>query len=996
MITSNIHLHRFSRAIVTAVTLVAAMSTTLAAQTSTGILRGSVTGDNGAPAIGAQITATNVSSGVPRTTTAHDDGQYVLAGVIPGTYSVTVRRIGTSPQTRTVVVQIGATQLQNFTLVDQATTLETQVVTAATTRETQTSETATNITKAQIEKLPTPSRNFLDLAALSPGITVTEDRVNGNFRTVSAGGQAPSSVNLFIDGTSFKNDLTQGGIAGQDASRGNPFPRNAVQEYRVISQNFKAEYQKASSAVITATTKSGGNTWSGNALVGYQNASFVALDTFQRKDKAAAIKAGNKYKVPQYNRTLSALSFGGPIVKDKIHVFGSYEGNYQNRSNRVNIPTPPSGFAALDTVNLTQYNGSFGSPFRENLFFGKLSDAINDKSTAEFSISNRHETDIRDFGGDQAFTSANNFHNYNTVAQVKHSYFTGSWLNEALVSYSRFHRGFSPNSPGTAHRLYIFPSGCCYQIGSARSTQEFIQKGLNFRNDLTYTGLQLAGEHVFKGGFSIDAPTYDINKDNDGTPAFEYQNIRNTGNGDQAYNYLNPFQLRYGTGDPIVKTSNKQIGGYIQDDWSPIKQLTLNLGLRWDYETNMLNTNYKTPQAGVDTITRYASQLVHPLDLNRYIATGNNRNPYKKAFQPRVGFSYAIDKAATTTVFGGWGLYYDRIPFDVAIDEKQKISHPTYFTSFAPKGVAPVGSQIAFQDSYLSASKATLDALAKATGKPELWLIDNQFKLPKSTQYSLGVREVYKGYSAAVSYANQHSTDLFTLNYADRKLNPGGGCCSEPFPFRDHGYQAIIYSSNEAETWYKAINVQLDRPYSRPSLDQFGWGAGLSLNFARRYLKGLDELGQTFASPSSSEIPKHASNDEKTRVVGNWITDIPYLFGIQWSGLVTLGGQNRIDAGCNRNCSAADVLKRPILVGGFTVPGTFPYRNVDTRIRKDFPRFGRTATAVGLTLDIFNALNRDNFGCYNTGDPADVKNYGTPGCVVSDARRYQIGAELNF
>ncbi|PYO75853.1 MAG: TonB-dependent receptor, partial [Gemmatimonadetes bacterium] len=162
--------------------------------------------------------------------------------------------------------------------------LETQVVTAATGKETRTSESATNVTQAQISKLPTPSRNFLDLAQLAPGVTVTEDRVNGQFRTVSAGGQAPSSVNLFVDGTSFKNDLTQGGIVGQDASRGNPFPRNAVDQYRVIAQNFKAEYQKATSAVITATTKSGGNVWSGNALVGYQNASMVALDSFQRKD----------------------------------------------------------------------------------------------------------------------------------------------------------------------------------------------------------------------------------------------------------------------------------------------------------------------------------------------------------------------------------------------------------------------------------------------------------------------------------------------------------------------------------------------------------------------------------------------------------------------------------------------------------------------------------------------------------------------------------------
>src|SRR6185312_5751016 len=130
---------------------------------------------------------------------------------------------------------------------------------------TRTSEVATNVTQAQITKLPTPSRNFLDLAQLAPGVQVTEDRVNGQFRTVTAGGQPPSAVNLFIDGTSYKNELTGGGIAGQDASRGNPFPRDAVQEYRVITQNFKAEYQQSSGAIIVATTRAGGNVWSGDA-----------------------------------------------------------------------------------------------------------------------------------------------------------------------------------------------------------------------------------------------------------------------------------------------------------------------------------------------------------------------------------------------------------------------------------------------------------------------------------------------------------------------------------------------------------------------------------------------------------------------------------------------------------------------------------------------------------------------------------------------------------
>jgi hypothetical protein len=959
------------------------------AQTSTGTVQGTVT-SGGVPVASAQILARNVDSGIQRTAFSHDQGFYVLPGLIPGTYDVTVRRIGSAPQTRRVLVQIGAIKVEDFPLAEQAAQLNEVVISAASATETRTSEVATNVTPAQITKLPTPSRNFLDLAQLSPGVTVTEDRVNQQFKTVQAGGQPAASVNLFIDGTSFKNDLTQGGISGQDASRGNPFPRNAVDQYRVIGQNFKAEYQKASSAVITATTKSGGNEWSGNALFGFQNKSMVAKDSFDRANK--------NFTKPDYSRTLAALSFGGPIIKDKIHIFGSYEGNYQNRSNRVNIPTPPSGFSALDTVNLTQYNGTFGSPFRETLLFGKLSDQISDKSSAELSISNRHETDVRSFGGNQAFTQAQNNHDYNTVVQLKHSYYTGPWLNEALMSYVHFHRGFSPNDPGTPHRLFLYPGGnCCFEIGGYPAAQEYVQKGPNIRDDVTYTGFQLGGEHVFKGGLSLDFPTYDIFKNNDATPQFQYQDVRNVGFGDQVYNYASPFQLRYGTGDPFLNASNKEIGAYIQDDWSPVKRLTLNLGVRWDYETNMLNTDQVTQQAGADTLRRYGASLVTPLDLNRYIATGHSRTPYKKAFQPRLGFSYSVDEAARTTVFGGWGLYYDRIPFDVAIDEKEKISNPTYQILFAPKDSAPEGTEVAWNDSYLTADKATLDALVTTFGTPELWLIDNQFKVPRSTQWSFGLRQLFPaGFSGSVTYANQHATDLFTLGRADGSLNSDGTCCNFPFNWAAHGYSGIIYSSNDGETWYHSVQVRLDRVYSRPSPDQFGWGAGLAYTYAIRELKGVDGLGDTFAYPNTAAIPRHpASNNEKHRIIGNWITDIPYLFGIQWSGLLTLGGKYTQDAGCSRFCGLSDQLTNPRIYNGFTVPGTFPYQSVDMRLRKDLPRFGQSATNLGITLDVFNALNHDNLGCYNTGNPKDV-NFGKAGCTVSDARRYQLGAELDF
>ncbi|HEX2601026.1 MAG TPA: carboxypeptidase regulatory-like domain-containing protein [Gemmatimonadaceae bacterium] len=977
------------------------VGTTLGAQTTTGTIRGTVTGSNGQPIPSAQIVARNVATGATRNASSNDAGAYTLVGLTPGTYDVNVRRIGNTPQSRTIVVQIGATQVQDFALAAQAAVLETQVVTAASGVETRTSEVATNVTQAQINKLPTPSRNFLDLAQLAPGVQVTEDRVDGQTRTVSAGGQAPAAVNLFIDGTSFKNELTQGGIAGQDASRGNPFPRNAVQEYRVISQQFKAEYQNASSAVITAQTKSGGNTWSGQALYAYQNKGMVQLDSFQRK---------NGTPKPDYRRALAGFSIGGPIIKDKVHFFGSYEGNYQTRSNFVNIQGLPTGFPALDTVNLQQYNGYFASPFRENLFFGKLTDDISSNQSAELSFSNRHETDVRDFGNGNANTydAAVNNHNYNTVVQLKHSYFTGPWLNESKIDFSRFHRGFSPNSNGLTRRLYT-AGGADHAIGAGQSIQEYIQKRLGFRDDLTYTGFQWAGEHVFKGGFSLNHDNYDIDKRNDEVPQFHYAQTANTGNGDQAYNYAVPFELRFGTGDPFLKTNNNQIGMYVQDDWSPVKRLLLNIGIRWDYETNMLNTGYVTPNTGrihyLDTLRTYMNlpnnaspsgvNLYVPIDLNRYVANGSNRKPFKKAFQPRLGFSYGVDEANRTTVFGGWGIYYDRIPFDFAVDEKLKISNPTYTINFAPQGVAPVAGQVAFQNSYLTADTATLDALVSQFGTRELWLLDNNYKVPKTTQWSVGLRQLLGQFAATVTYASQRATDGFIWNVAAGGLTDQGGCCNFPFNWGAHGISSVLYSTNDVKTWYDAVSLQLDKPYSRPALDAFGWGAGLTYTYATRWLQGEDAFGDPLAFPQATTIKKHAApNDEKHRIVANWITDMPWLFGIQWSGLVTLGGKVSLDVGCQRFCGNFER-------GGFTVPGTFPYRNVDMRLRKDLPTFGRSPAQIGLTLDIFNALNHVNLGCYNTNNPVQSNgqpdpNFGTAGCVVTDARRYQLGAEINF
>lgn len=985
-----------------------ALNPTLNAQTTTGTVRGYVKDPSGAGVPDAEVSARNIATGAIRSTATRSDGSYVLPGLAPATYELTVRKIGYTPQQRRVDVAVGATLISDFTAQAGAVELQAVTVESAPAIELRTSEVATNISQQQLQQLPTASRNFLDLAGLAPGVTASEDRVNSvAARNFSAGGSSPNQVNVFVDGSSLKNDLTAGGVSGQDASRGNPFPRGAIQEYRVISQNFKAEYQKASSAIITATTRSGSNEWHGNALVGFQGKSLMALDSFQVRDKhradsiAEATGQPSTFKKPDYSRILTAFSAGGPLVRNKLFFFGSYEGNYQDRANRVAI-TAPTGFAALDTVNLAQYNGNFTSPFRETLLFGKLNYAIDERSSAEVSLNVRHETDVRDFGNQRAFSTAVNFGQDVTIGQVKYNRVSGGWLNETKIDYSLFQRNPAPDQPGTWQRLYDIPNQPPPQIGSDLSIQDFRQKRIGIRNDLTHTAL---AQHTFKGGVSVDFISYDIQKLNNVTPQFEYSRFVNPASWtftvdsttSVPFNFRNPFLMTYATGAGLINVKNTQVGAYLQDDWSPSTRLTLNLGVRWDYESNMLNTDYVTPQNVVDTLTRYNDSLPTTLDPSRYISTGSNRKPFYGAFQPRLGFSYALDDNNVWTIFGGWGLYYDRSIFDFSVDEIQKLARPTYVVQFAHPDSTPSGNKVQWQDSYLTADTSVLSNLARTSGQPEAFLLDNKMKPPKSQQFNVGVRHAFGSWVAALSYQGQRGTDLFTYNWANFGLNSSGGCCTS-FNIGAHGFRNFIYSTNDGKTWYDAFALQLDRPFSRRGA--FGWGGGLTYTYAKRSIAGVDNLNDISSSfpgafPNTLGIGKHSDNggnDERHHVVANWIMEIPQLWGIQFSGLMTLGSGARLDIGAPPRFGG--VPGETYFPGAFAPPqysflvfGAWAYRRVDLRFRKDLPPI--SGTQLGVSMDLFNAFNFQNFGCYNTGN-------SQPGCLVSDPRRLQIAAEYTF
>src|SRR2546428_833012 len=808
---------RLGLGLLVACAVVATSIAPLAGQTSTGSIRGYVTDSSGAPLEGARVIAVNVQTSAQREATTQARGFYAMLGLVPAEYEVTARQVGMAPQRIRVRVLIAEVYPLDFRLASSAIEVAAVTVVAAAGVETRTSEVATNVTQQQIKNLPSSSRNFLDLAVLAPRTRIQNDRLNGTARAFSAGAQAADQTNLFIDGASYKNDLIHGGSVGQDRSRGNPFPRTAVHESRLLTHNYKAEYQKASSAIITATTKSGGNVWTADAFYSYQNTDLVALDSFAR--------ATNTPK-PDYTRNLLGLSAGGPVIGERLRFFGSYEGNYQNRSNQVKI-VPPSGFPALDSIDFASRNGFEGSPFRSTLVFGKLTYDATPHSSLELSLNTRHETDIRDFGAPdnirRPLESGVHFKNDVTTGILKYNHFSGSWLDEAAVSYQRSRDNPSPTPGGQSlSRLLNDFQGGDAQLGPGVTIQNFTQKRITVRNDLSYSGLQWGGEHVLQTGVSIDFLNYRALKQNGVIPRFVFDSLGH--NAALRDSFKLPDRVEFHIGNPNFLADNMQLGAYVQDDWSPTPRLTLNLGIRWDYESRMLNFDYITPQPIVDSLTKYADSLFLPIDPKRYFTDGTQRPRFLGAFQPRLGFSYALDQAGKTTVFGGFGIFYDRTLFDLAIEEKYALQQPNIVIRFRQPG-DPTAGRVDWGPRYMT-GRAALDSLRIANpqaGAPEVKLIANDLRPPQSRQFTIGVRRLVGDVMVEAALRRRAGLECVRFLFRAHEIHLSRAVVRRRGVLRDSQHPGLQHDSLGYEQWQDL--VQRPPGTSGPAVPPFGDGS---------------------------------------------------------------------------------------------------------------------------------------------------------------------------
>jgi hypothetical protein len=969
----------------------------LPAQTSTANLRGYVTTAAGAPVSDVQVAARLTSTNQTRGTSTNAAGFFYVGGLRPGSYEVTARRVGFAPQTRTVQLQIGQTLDLNLRISETAVTLSAVTVQAAAEgTESRTSEISTNVTREQIQNLPNFERNFLDIARLAPGIT--SQAVNSTDKTFAAGGQPAEAVNIFIDGATYKSDVLTGGTAGQNASKGNPFPQDAVQEFRVVTQNYKAEYQKAGSAIITATTRSGSNTFEGSAFGFNVNNALVSRDAFT---------AGRNGPRPQYKRWQAGASLGGPIVRDKLFFFGTYELNSRTEPANV-LFGGDSTFAPASVLSaLRPYTGGYAQDFKEHLGFAKLTWNAGQRSTVDASFSLRNDRDFRGFGGQTSYEARENL-DIDVYTGIANWRLAGDrWLNEAQVSTQLYQwkpTWINGDLIGRNYENII-------RVGGKDTQQKFDQGRLSLRDDITRSAVQLLGDHVFKFGGNVDFLNYQAEKAINLNPTFVYR---------RSDAYAQPYRATFGFGDQDVETDNTQFGAYVQDDWTIGRRLVLNLGLRWDAETNMINNDYVTPQPLADSLRGpLNSQLfvrqtvpdptdpagtttrdVRTVDLlggiDNFIATGDNRPIYKKAFQPRIGASFDVFGDTRSVLFAGFGVYYDRNVWNNLLDEQFRRQYGVYTVDFRPTAAACAAESdatirqrcTAWNDRYLD--PAQLRTLTGSVGIPEVFLVKNDLVPPSTRQYSAGLRQTVGPTLVTLTYNGVRGRNYMNFIRGAYTIGTPGAA--------RQNYAAVFLTDDRVKTWYDAVQVQVEKPLRVNTR----WGGSVAYTLGKSEEQGQSTdlfWGFDEKYPTVADRPRRrAPGDQRHKIVANGVFRLPA--DIVFSSILNLA--TGVTENATNNTNGTGQFQQQIYT--FTPPNrpflgmghVFAFQQVDMRAEKAL-RFA-SGQNVSVVADLFNAFNNANYGCFNTTIPVRGQtnpSYGTPGCAGLGTR-LQLGLRYGF
>lgn len=602
-----------------------------AQQYATATLSGQVTDPQGAVVPGAEVEVTATATNQKRTTSTDAEGWFTVPGLPPGNYKVLVKAKGFAPKQVSASPQVG----QQFPLrisLEIAQKEETIVIddTAPPLMRTTTSVVDSVIETGRIENLPLNGRNYLELALLAPGNSPAPnfDPTKTNSVLISSAGQLGRGGNITIDGADNNDDVVGGPLQN--------LPQDAVAEFQIATNRFSAELGRSGSSVINVVTKTGTNTLHGSSSVFLRDKRLQGLPaTFDRTLDA-----------PPFDRQQYAASIGGPLARDKAWWFTAFE--YRNQDGAVLV-------GERDLAAMTIRRTFATAPLNDLLFLtrGDWAPTDNDRLSFRYSLQRADDvaasTLVRSIGSaSQRQQGDNRFQSF--LADWTHV-LSPTTVNRFSFSVNNFFNRTEPVTPGPQLTFPSIQDGASFRV-----PQQTRQNRLQFANTLNW----VTGRHSLSFGEEVQRIDSDLDLEvfQDGRieliedfASFDRNNDGVTNDEDLLF----AVTLRSGFPDRslvLPDVDNTHFAFFVQGDIRVNNHLTLNLGLRYEIDTDVKN------------VSRIDER--NPIVASFYQGT---RTRDKNNLAPRVGFNWSPG-AGRFSLHGGYGIYYDRVTLEIVTLER--------------------------------------------------------------------------------------------------------------------------------------------------------------------------------------------------------------------------------------------------------------------------------------------------------------------------------------
>ena len=766
-----------------AVLLLFACSLSVRAQAPVGSIEGTVTDPAGAVVAGARVLVTEKTTGRQVNSTTNNEGFFVVRALLPGRYSVRIEQPGFSAAVldnltvllgqvanASVSLKVGTAQA----IVDVAANTDVQVDISR--------QTVDGVIRAdQIDQLPLNARNFLDLARIEPGVTVRDggaiDPTKTNaYRTVGISGRGGTGTRVQFDGIDVTDETVGTTVAN--------LSDEAISEFQLSRSSLDMSTSLTSSGAISVVTKSGGNDYHGSVFYFGRNQVMAA--------KQSPSQTGDN---DPFHRHQIGFRASGPFVKDKLFWFVNWERFYQAD----NFKTDPASVQFFP-----QMAGNIGLPTGIRYGSGRLD--WNVASTTRVFYRFNNSWDSQTGGSGQSPFQNIDWTNVHAVGvDITRSHLTHSYrfgyvnFNNKIASQQFDQFPFNKTADGVPYFLGVGQ----YQLGpNGLAPQETYQD--NFQNK--YDGSFVTGNHTFRyggeinrivlGGYANFAGPLSIGGDFTSDAGGERDKvIARGGDPKNPLEYpLNNFSTGPANGFFTIPAAhnfphggnyNTRFAWYVGDNWRVRRNLTLNFGTRWEYDTAYFNKEKEDGARRPAILGR-----LHPPSLNP------PKFP-KDRFGPSLGFAWDPFGNGKTSIRGGFYLAYE-----------MNISNNTIFNEFAliPPGIGPDSYDQSFvsgpdgtpinvdgkhpdgdysdlvgrpiKDVLATISKVHLalqaayanykfdpskgaTALEIARGNVFGGIFPGDFKIPYSTQFNIGFqREIWGGHVLSVDYVRNHAVGL--------------------------------------------------------------------------------------------------------------------------------------------------------------------------------------------------------------------------------------------